>query len=98
VGVKRGPLSLLSTIEELPERKSSGSGLETRDYGGILRADHATPLYPQKLALISPTRGSLGRYRSLAEFIFYLFFIFIIPMFNDAPGLEVVWGNDIKIG
>jgi hypothetical protein len=33
VGLKRGPLSLVSTIEELLERKSSGSGLENRDYG-----------------------------------------------------------------
>jgi hypothetical protein len=33
VGLERGPLSLVSTIEELPERKSSGSGLENRDYG-----------------------------------------------------------------
>jgi hypothetical protein len=31
VGLERGPLSLLSTIEELLE--SSGSGLENRDYG-----------------------------------------------------------------
>jgi hypothetical protein len=28
-----GPLSLVSTIEELLERKSSGSGLESREYG-----------------------------------------------------------------
>jgi hypothetical protein len=28
VGLKRGPLSLVSKIEELLERKSSGSGLE----------------------------------------------------------------------
>jgi hypothetical protein len=33
VGLERGPLSLVSTIKELPERKSSGSGLENRDYG-----------------------------------------------------------------
>jgi hypothetical protein len=32
VGLERGPHSLVSTIEEL-ERKSSGSGLENRDYG-----------------------------------------------------------------
>jgi hypothetical protein len=30
-GLERGPLSLVRTIEELPERKSSGSGLENRD-------------------------------------------------------------------
>jgi hypothetical protein len=29
----RVPLSLVSTTEELLERKSSGSGLEIRDYG-----------------------------------------------------------------
>jgi hypothetical protein len=29
----RGPLSLVTTIEELLERKISGSSLETREYG-----------------------------------------------------------------
>jgi hypothetical protein len=33
VGLERGPLSLMSTIEELLGRKSSGSGLESREYG-----------------------------------------------------------------
>jgi hypothetical protein len=33
VGLERGPLSLVSTIEELLEIKSSGSGLERREYG-----------------------------------------------------------------
>jgi hypothetical protein len=33
VGLEQGPLSLVSTIEELLERKCSGSGLENRDYG-----------------------------------------------------------------
>jgi hypothetical protein len=28
-----GPLSLVSAIKELPERKSSGSGLEIREIG-----------------------------------------------------------------
>jgi hypothetical protein len=31
VGLERGPLSLVRTIEELLEWKSSGSGLENRD-------------------------------------------------------------------
>jgi hypothetical protein len=31
--MERGPLSLLSIIEELFERKISGSGPENRDYG-----------------------------------------------------------------
>jgi hypothetical protein len=33
VGLEKGPLNLLSTIEELLGRKSSGSGLERREYG-----------------------------------------------------------------
>jgi hypothetical protein len=33
VGLERGPLSLVSTTEELLGRKSSGSGLEIREYG-----------------------------------------------------------------
>jgi hypothetical protein len=44
------------------------SGLENGDYGcrEIRRTDHATSLYPQKLALISPTSGgrSVGIVRS----------------------------------
>jgi hypothetical protein len=33
VGLERGPLTLVSTIEEILLRKSSGSGLENRGYG-----------------------------------------------------------------
>jgi hypothetical protein len=33
VGLERGPLSLVSTTEELLGRKSSGSCLESREYG-----------------------------------------------------------------
>jgi hypothetical protein len=60
VGLKRGPLSRVSTIEELLGKNSSGSGLENREYG---RGDPfgwpRNTLYPQKLALTSPT--SSGR-------------------------------------
>jgi hypothetical protein len=58
VGLEWGPLSLVSTIEELLERKSSGSGLENREYGR--RDPSGWPrgtLYPQKLTLSSPTSG-----------------------------------------
>jgi hypothetical protein len=58
VGLERGPLSLVSTTEELLGRKSTGSGLESRDYG---RRDQSrwprSTFYPQKLALISPSRS-----------------------------------------
>ena len=48
-------------------KKSSGSGPEQRLTAvGIRCADHVTPLYPQKLALTSPTGGgrSIGIVRS----------------------------------
>jgi hypothetical protein len=58
VDLERGPLSLVSTIEELLERIYSGFGQETENTAvGIRRADHATPLYPLQLALTSPTSG-----------------------------------------
>jgi hypothetical protein len=70
VGLERGPLSLVTTIEELLERKSSGSGLEIREYGSKdpSRWPRAS-LYPQKLALISPTSGgrSVGIVRSRTQ-------------------------------
>jgi hypothetical protein len=44
MGLERGPLSLVSTTEELLERKSSGFGLEIEKTAiGIRCADHATP-------------------------------------------------------
>jgi hypothetical protein len=70
VGQERGPLSLVSTIEELLERKSSVSGLENRDYGR--RYPSILPLanlYLQKLVLTSPTSGgrSVGIVRSRTQ-------------------------------
>jgi hypothetical protein len=44
VGLEQGLLRLLSAIEELIGRKSSGSGLENREYGcGIRHADRVAP-------------------------------------------------------
>jgi hypothetical protein len=58
VGLEWCPFSLMSTTEELLGRKSSGSSPEIQKYG------HGDPsrwpcgtLYPQKLALTSPTSG-----------------------------------------
>jgi hypothetical protein len=70
VGLERGPLSHVSATEDLLGRKNSGSSLESREYGlGIHHADHAIPLYPQKLELTSPTSGggSVGIVRSRTQ-------------------------------
>jgi hypothetical protein len=58
VGLERGPLSLVSTIEELLGRKSSGFGLERRAY--CRRDPSRSPsgtFCLQKLALTSSTSG-----------------------------------------
>jgi hypothetical protein len=69
VGVERGPLSLVSTTEELLDSKSSSSCLENREYGhrDPSRRPHGT-LYPQKVGNhFADNRRSLGRYSSLAD-------------------------------
>jgi hypothetical protein len=72
-----GSLRIMSTIEELHERKSSGSGLENRDYGHR----ESTALITRHPAIrkdigtnSADKRLSLGRYTSLGdsghEFVF----------------------------
>jgi hypothetical protein len=77
VGLERGSLSLVSTIEELLGRKRSGSGLEIWEY--VSRDPSRWPrgiLYPQKLALTSPISGGLsvgigGSWTQATEFRFF---------------------------
>jgi hypothetical protein len=67
VGLERSSLGLVTTIEELLGRKSSGSCLEIREYGSRNPSRWLCgTLNPQKLALTSPTSGdrSVGTIRS----------------------------------
>jgi hypothetical protein len=78
VGLERGPLSLVSTTEELLGRKSRGSGLENWEYGR--REPSRWPrgtIYPQKFALTSPTSGDrsvciVRSWTQATEFSFFL--------------------------
>jgi hypothetical protein len=88
LGLERGPLSLVSTTEELLGRKSSGSGLENRDYG---RRDPPRwprgTFYHQKLALTSPTSGGrpvgIVRTRTTGHGVFVcLFFLSLLLLYG----------------
>jgi hypothetical protein len=78
----------VSTIEELLERKSSGSGLESRNYGG--RDPSCWPcgtLYPQKFALTSLTSGgrSVGIVRSRTQATVFSLVLVILIFLLDFP-------------
>jgi hypothetical protein len=93
VGLERGPLSLVSTMEELLGRKNSGSGLENRDYGRRRSAALTTrhPSIRKKLALTSPTSGdnSFGIVRSRTEATEFVFVCLLFVRAN-AEGVAAV--------
>jgi hypothetical protein len=66
VGLEWGPLSLMSTIEELLERKSSGCSLEKRDYG-CRDPPRYTPLSTKMGTNFADKLRVLSQYSSLVD-------------------------------
>jgi hypothetical protein len=77
VGLKRGPLRLVNTTEELLVRKGSSSGLENREYGRRDTSRWRDTLYPQKVGTnFVGKRLSFGRYSSLEDWGHWVFVFF----------------------
>jgi hypothetical protein len=102
VVLERGPLSLVSTNEELLERKSSGSGLENREYG--CRDPSRWPrgtLYLLKLALTSLTGGGrkVGIVRSCTQvtWCFYARRDWVKPQAKLVTTENRTWDLKIRI-
>jgi hypothetical protein len=98
MGLERGPLSLVSTIEEILGRNISGSGLETREYG---RRDLSrwprNILYPQKVGsnFAHKQCQSVGIVRSrtrTTEFAFcFLFGFAFVSAENAVIHMKPAW-------
>jgi hypothetical protein len=76
VGLERGPLSLVSTTEELLGRKSIGSGLEKREYSrrDPSRPPRGTPLSEKVVTNFADKLADSGN--GVLIFIYYGDFIY----------------------
>jgi hypothetical protein len=92
VGLERGPLSLVSTTEELLDRKVAAPDYKTENTAvGIRHADHVTSYIRKKLAITSPTSGgrSVGIVLSQTQTMEFSFFSLDYDSLPTAPYPEI---------
>jgi hypothetical protein len=94
VGLEQGPLSLVSTTEELLDRKVAAPVWKSENMSvGIRHTDHVAPSIFKKLAITSPTSDgrSVGIVRSRTQTMEFSFIP--LKMFNPRglvyPGFNI---------
>jgi hypothetical protein len=100
IGFGTGPLSLVSTTEELLGRKSNGSGLECREYGRRVpsRWPRGT-LYPQNLSLNSLRSGGRSWVFQLVLNKCYITVLILWGCFKKCiyfTNLLIQWNRDFE--
>jgi hypothetical protein len=102
VGLERGPLSLLSTTEELLDRQVAGPVYKTENTSvGIRHAYHVAPSISKKLAITSATSGgrSVGIVRSRTQTMeFFLdldrkIILKRVDFFSPSPAHENIFSS-----
>jgi hypothetical protein len=81
VGLERGPLSLVSTTEELL-RRSNGSSLEIWDYGS-----RVSPLWPRD----TPSIRKVGTNTADKRWSLIIIIIIIIIIINSSVLIVILW-------